>query len=242
MAKLIGAYRLSTLGYDAANLRLVDESGLNNHLPLLAGTPTFSTYSSQPGAFDMTGTAYFGRENLLHPFVHTAILVLHPNLVGGETLNALWASARVYATNDPGHQAPSQPFEDGTNTAAQLFAPFVRIRATDVLFGNLNFNATPASGYTDAAWNVLTYVWNGETSQVKGRFGTGAWGTGAIPQHRQGLALEEMRIGYRPTAITTSGGNGLGALRCDIYEGDYSLDDPAGYAARIDALIANPAL
>ena len=57
----------------------------------------------------------------------------------------------------------------------------------------------------------------------------------------QASPMEEFRLGYRPTGLTVAV-NHLGCLRVDIYSGDYALDDPTGYAARIAALIANPAL
>lgn len=329
MSKLIASWRTTSLGYDAANTRLLDESGNGNHLPLLGGTPDFTgSYGGVSGVWNMVGTAYFGRENLLQASCHTAILTLHPNLNAADTIRALWATGRFYPQNgDPGHQSPALPFEDGTFSGAQLDAPFVQIEPTNCQFGNAYSNVRPGSGFTANAWNVLTYVWSGDTSQVKGRFGTGVWGTAAIAQHYQGLLLEEMRLGYKPFNLTTTGnvngtttisglasttgvavgqtvyaydpnysggananygkslqaagttvasivnsntitvsnaasasssgvtvvvsgpasiitsdGSHLGAARVEIYEGDYSLDDPAGYAGRIAALIASPGL
>lgn len=241
MAELIASYRLALAGYDAANTRLIDESGMGNHLPLLAGAPDFTGVYSAKTCFKMHGTAYFGGPSLLLPECWSAITVLHPKVLAGETLNYLWATGRNYAATDHGHAAAAQPFEDGTGTPAQSTAQRARILETTGLTGTDLHNVTTGTGMVVDAWNVVSDVWNGETSQVKKRFGVAAWASAAIAQHYQVGMQEEMRIGYRPTGLTVAG-NHLGALRMDIYAGDISLDDPAGYAARVNALIANPDL
>lgn len=241
MAHLVGSYRFTTAGYDAANTRLIDESGLGNHLPLISGTPDFTGSYSSKTAFKMRGTAYFGGPNILHPECHTVIAVLHPNIATGENLRYAWASARVYGLTDPAHESASQPFEDGTSSEAQTYATYHRINENGGRCGNDGFGVDNTSGYSDAAWNVITSVWNGETSQAKHRFGTGAWATAALTQHRQVPMLEEMRLGYRPTALTTTS-NDLGCLRIDIYAGDFATENPTEYAARITALVATPEL
>lgn len=65
MAYKIASYRLTAAGYDATNTRLLDESGLNNHLPLLAGAPDFTGSYGGKTCFKMHGTAYFGGPNHL---------------------------------------------------------------------------------------------------------------------------------------------------------------------------------
>lgn len=243
MSHLIASYRLTSAGYDAANTRLLDESGNGNHLPLLAGTPDFTGSYSSKTCFKMHGTAYFGGANVMLPACWTAISVLHPKVLAGESLNYLWASGRVYAANDPGHQTPTQPFEDGTGTTAQFSANYCRVTdaggATGMALAGCT--VTQNTGFVSDAWNVVTDVWNGETSQVKKQWGTGGFASAAIAQHYQVGMLEEMRIGYRPSGLTVAA-NHLGALRVDIYAGEYPIDDPAGYAARIAALTATPDL
>jgi len=246
MAHLIASYRMTAAGYDANNTRLLDESGNGNHLPLLAGVPDFTgTYSGKTG-FKMHGTAYFGGANLLHPECWTAISVLHPKVLAGESLNYLWASGRAYANADPGHQAPLAPYEGDVTfvspTTAQFIAHRARIHDTGGVTGcDTGGSVAHTTGFVSDAWNVVSDVWNGETSQVKKRFGAAAWGSAAITQHYQVGMLEELRIGYRPAGLTVAA-NHLGALRVEIYAGDYSVDDPAGYAARVAALVATPDL
>lgn len=243
MAHLIGSYRFSTTGYDAANTRLIDESGLGNHLPLIAGTPDFTGSWSSKTGFKMYGTAYFGGPNLLAPDCWTAISVLHPNLNAGETLNYVWATGRNYALTDPAHQTAAQPFQDGTSSTAQFTAHRAQMRVTDGIAGvDIGGSVTASNGLTVDAWNVVTDVWNGESSQVKKRWNTGTWASGAITQHYQVGMLEEMRIGYRPTALTTSGSYHLGCLRIDLYAGDFATENATEYAARVAALVATPEL
>lgn len=242
MATLVGSYRFTTAGYDAANSRLIDESGLGNHLPLLSGTPDFTGVYNTKTAFKMFGTAYFGGPNILLPECWSAISVLHPNLSGAETLNYIWGTGRVYAYSTPGHDSASQPFEDGTSTVAQIYAQRARITGTGGLTGTDSHSVSTTTGFVADSWNIVTDVWNGTTGSVKKRFGDSAWASGTIAQHYQLSMMEEMRLGYRPTAITTTGTNHLGCLRIDIYSGDITLDDPTAYAARITALKATPEL
>lgn len=243
MAHLIASYRFASAGYDAANTRLIDESGLGNHLPLLAGTPDFTGSWGGKTAFKMTGAAYFGGANLLHPEVWTAISVIHPKLAGSETLNYIWGTSRAYAFSDHGHQSPTQPFEDGTSSTGQFIAHRARITDSGGSCGpDTGGLVTTSTGLNIDAWNVVTDIWNGETSQVKKQWNAAGFASGAILQHYQVGMMEEMRLGYRPTALTTTGTNHLGCLRIDIYAGDYALDDPTGYAARVAALMATPDL
>lgn len=241
MATLFGSYRMTAQGYDDGNDRLIDESGLGNHLPLLAGTPDFTGSYSSKTCFKMHGDAYFGGANLMHPEAWTVIMVVHPKVLAGETLNMLWASGRVYDATDHGHTSASEPFEDGTSTTAQLTAHRVRMTSSLALVGHDYDSASTSTGLTLDAWNVLTAVWNGESSQVRARWGTSAWTTDTITQHYQVGMMEEMRLGYRPTALTTAS-NHLGVLRADIYVGDFTTDDPTAYAARIAALTTTPEL
>lgn len=242
MASKIASYRLTAAGFDDANDRLIDESGMGNHLPLLAGVPDFTGVYGGKTCFKMHGTAYFGGPCLLQPEVWTAICVLHPLVLAGESLNYVWGSGRVYALSDPGHAAPTQPFEDGTSTTAQFTAHRARVNNVGGLTGvDIGGSVTQNTGFVSDAWNVVTDVWNGETSQVKKRWNQAAWGSSPITQHYQVGMMEEWRVGYRPTGLTVAS-NHLGALRVEIYAGDFSLDDPAGYAARIAALVATPEL
>jgi len=242
MATLVGSYRFTAAGYDAANTRLIDESGMGNHLPLIAGSPDFTGSYDSKTAFKMFGTAYFGGPNILLPECWSAISVLHPNISGAETLNYIWGSGRYYAYSDPGHLTASQPFEDGTSSPAQLYAQRGRISGTGGLTGTDINSVSTTTGYVSDDWNVVTDVWNGTTGVVKKRFGTAATATGTISQHYQLSMMEEIRLGYRPTALTTTGTYHLGCLRIDIYAGDITVDDPAGYAARVAALVATPDL
>lgn len=241
MAKLFASYRMTAQGYDATNTRLIDESGLGNHLPLLSGTPDFTGSYSSKTAFKMHGSAYFGGANLLNPEAWTAIMVVHPKVLAGETLNMVWSSGRYYPLTEHGHVTPSLPFEDGTSSTAQLTAHRIRMTDSVALVGHDYDSASTSTGLTLDAWNVLTAVWNGESSQVRARWGTSAWMTDAITQHYQVGMMEEMRIGYRPTALTTAS-NHLGVLRIDIYSGDFTTDDPTAYAARVAALTTTPDL
>lgn len=239
MSKLIASYRTSTTGYDAANTRFVDESGLGNHLPLLAGVPDFSvSYGGKP-SWSMKGDAYFGGANLLFPELFTVIMAVHPQLSAGESIKAIWSAARNYAVTDPGHATPTGVFGDTAVGSTGPYARFLSVEDTAIQVGSSYWNLRPA-GYVSNAWNIVTYVWNGETSQVKGRIGTGATGTFAIDQNYQVQSIEEFRLGFRPTNITTTAGLHMGCLRADIHVGDYTLDDPTGYAARIAQLIADP--
>lgn len=240
MSKLIASYRTSPTGYDATNTRLVDESGLGNHLPLLAGTPDFSTAYGGKTAWSMKGDAYFGGPNLMFPEIFTVIMAIHPYLTGGETLKALWSSGRDYAPTDPGHEATNSAFASVTLGNYGYTARFLSVEDASIQVGNL-FGAYRSSvGFTANAWNIVTFVWNGETSLRKLRIGNGTIETDPMAQNTQVDKIEEMRLGYRATNITTTAGKHLGCLRADIHVGDYTLDDPTGYAARIAQLIADP--
>lgn len=246
MAKLIASYRFSATGYDAPNTRLIDESGLGNHLPLLAGSPDFTGSYSGKTCFKMHGTAYFGGASLLHPECWTAISVLHPKVLAGESLNYIWATGRDYAMTDHGHQTPLGLYEGDVTfvspTTSQFIAHRARITDTGGVTGcDVGGSVTTTTGFVSDAWNVVTDVWNGESSQIKKRFGTAAWATSAITQHYQVGMQEEWRLGYRPSGLTVAA-NHLGCLRIEIYSGDYATEDPTGYAARVAALVANPDL
>jgi hypothetical protein len=241
--RLRAHWRLSSSGYDASNARLTDQSGNGNHLPKLAGTPNFGTFGGQP-SMEMKGDVYFGGAADFVPTKFTVVMPVFSNLGAGAILQPFHLCQREYAeqapggANDPAFTLPLDSF--GAGPAFGTWGQRLKFTGTTtVLGGSLQTVDFASATFTANAWNVVQWVLDPDSLQVRIRVGTGAWIVATITsdQRTQVPMFDELRLGYTATPV----GAGLFASsQCMIFNGVAPDENASGYASLISALVADP--
>jgi hypothetical protein len=232
--QLIGHWRTTAEGYDGEAAQLVDLSGNGNHLPKLAGAPTFGTYGGHLG-LQLRGDNYFGGKPMVQfwPSAFTLVMPVFVNGVGG-TFAFLQGDLRD--NTDPDWENFAAGFGLGA-VAQQSF------RAQVGLFGNAVIGNLGGGGvgfnYTDNAWNVMQFVCDPDASVCKARIGNAAWTVAQVPngQYMLPYLFNDFRLGYR-SANVPAGSFAMGQMM--LYFGNAPADHAKDYTALISALVADP--
>lgn len=239
---LVSHYRGAVAGYDATGTRLLDLSGNGAHLPLLAGTPAFGTYSTKPG-LQLRGDTYFGPPIIdtvpVYPFPtrYTQIAVLWANLNGIDNYSFVSGMQRDYANADPAWKTPTTNFE---SSAAAAFAIRLFISGNGFALRGGSANYQAITTYNSSAWNVVQFAVDPDASQYRMRVNAGAWIVGAIPAGRQLVPMDDFRLGYKPTVIDTTSGRDFALSQLITLNGDPANENSDAYNALISALVADP--
>lgn len=231
-------WRTTPIGYDATNIRLIDQTGNGRHLLKLAGAPAFATYGGAMQVMTMDGTTYFGGPKAADfwPSSFTLVAAVYLTNIGtGKSVHPFWALLRDYAaTNDPAWENPTDTF--GSSSRAALGC-FIRALEGGYLSGGNVGNNIQSVDYVFNAWNILQLVVAPKDAQFRFRLGNGPWDVSSTGNGAEMPLYDEIRLGFSESLPVV---NAAASAQFILFKGDPPTEKPTEYAALITALMVDP--
>jgi hypothetical protein len=234
VGQLAAHWRMANLGYDTAASRIPDLSGNGNHLPKLAGSPTFGTYGGFAG-MQMLGDNYYGGKAAV-PYLPSAFTLVAAVFTNGLAGAYAWLQAEERDNTDPDWENFSAAFGAGSIAAASFRMSTDNLG--NVVMGNLGGGGIGTTAPNNA-WSIYQFVVHPDTSTVRGRVGSGAWLVANVNDGLYGLPYRynDLRLGYRSS---NTGAGSFAMAQMMLFDGDAVHENATAYAALISALMADP--
>jgi hypothetical protein len=235
LRRCTGWFTCDSAGYDAGNARLIDQSGLGLHFPLVGPAPAFITRAGVD-CIDLDNTFYFERYNLI-PVHGSVVIKFHTDSTGSinSILPMLWWRQTAFSTGDHVALTPKVPWDLYDGRALSWFSPsggFVRV-------GSFKASTLPACDSAPAAlntWHVVTGTW---TTRMESRVKVDAAATvtktvPSVPVVPPQYEEDTMRFGYlKVTGMPTFPPQHLSVAQFAFFHDDILANQPTEAAALV---------
>jgi hypothetical protein len=236
LRRCTGWYTFASAGWDGANSRLIDQSGLSFHLPLVSGSAPAFIARTGVSCIDLDNTFFFERANPI-PITGSIVFKFHTDAAttSGNLTIFNWQNSK-YPTGDHVALTRVTPWE--ANDARQVVwisSSNIGLRMTTLVGGDPIVTIGTA-GLPINTWHVVTLVWNMRNLSATMRVGAATPVTDAVtPEANVGPQQHEdlMRLGY----LKPSGGltvpHHMSVAEVAFFQDDILANQPAEAAALV---------
>ena len=238
LRRCTGWFTCAATGYDSGNNRLIDQSGLAFHMPLVFGSaPTFTNRGSVD-CLDLTNQFYFEMHNLI-PVLGSVVFKFRTDTSGSAVSLAIlnWNASR-YPNGDHVAVTPNPVWED--NDYRSIFwlpTSGSLLRATNFV-GSDPTVATAFGALPINTWYVVTVAWNMRELAVRMKIGAGTTLMDIMGPPEPAIGTQQMenrmRFGYlKPAAAPITAPQYLAVAQMAFFQDDILVNQPTEAAALV---------
>lgn len=229
-----GWFVCESAGYDSGEGHLIDQSGLDLHMPLASGSAPPFIDRAGVNCIDLDNSFFFEMPNPIM-INGSVVFKFHTDATGAGTGSVApfgWANAG-YANGDHAALTPLGPWESYDYRYILWLATSAAHALRATALGN-PVVTTPALALN--TWHVATAVWNARDFASKVRIGTGTTLTDVVePEPPAALGWHElrMRFGYVKASGGLTSPQHFSVAQMAFFQDDILLNQPVEAAALV---------